>query len=47
LVPPLVATARVLAHQPEPGSVVALTLQALVWTVVVVGGYARLRRGRG
>jgi hypothetical protein len=46
LVPPLVTTARTLAHQPEPGSVVALTVQALVWTLVVVGGYARLRRSR-
>jgi len=46
LVPPVTATGRMLAHRPEPVTAVALTVQALAWTAIVIGGYARLRRTR-
>jgi hypothetical protein len=46
LMPPLMATARMLAHQPQAGTAVGLTVQALAWTAVVVSGYAWLRRTR-
>jgi hypothetical protein len=46
LMPPLMATARMLAHQPEAGTAVGLTVQALAWTAVVLSGYTWLRRTR-
>jgi hypothetical protein len=46
LMPPLTATARMLAHQPQAGTAVGLTVQAAAWTAVVIGGYAWLRRTR-
>ncbi|GAA1871260.1 hypothetical protein [Asanoa iriomotensis] len=46
LAPPLMATARRLADQPGSASIATLTLQAVLWTAVVVAIYVRLRRTR-
>ncbi|HWG99952.1 MAG TPA: hypothetical protein VNV66_11660 [Pilimelia sp.] len=44
--PPVMAVARAAAGRPEAGTVAALTLHALLWTLAATAGYAALRRSR-
>ncbi|GIF72848.1 hypothetical protein [Asanoa siamensis] len=46
LAPPLMAAARRLADHPDSASLVTLSAHALLWTAVVIAGYARMRRTR-
>lgn len=46
LVPPLMPTARAVAHGVSAGAAVELTGWALVWSAVALAWYMRLRRGR-
>jgi hypothetical protein len=44
LVPPLLSTSRATVHGLAVGSMVEYTVQAVLWTAVVLGGYTLLRR---
>jgi len=44
LAPPLLSAARLAQRGFLPLSVAALSVQAVAWSAVVLGGYARLRR---